>query len=96
MKKNQNSIYPLIGQELAKDLNIIRYSIDTSTLFRLKEKGLPENIISKLVPLAGKRVANEKQFVKEMKKLFTSGESVKYGMIIREEALVAKRGTCSL
>ncbi len=37
----------LIGQELAKDLNIIRYSVDTSTLARLKEKGLPENIIAK-------------------------------------------------
>ena len=28
----------LIGEELAKDLNIIRYSVDTSTLARLKRK----------------------------------------------------------
>ncbi len=28
----------LIGQELAKDLNIIRYSVDSSTIARLKRK----------------------------------------------------------
>jgi ABC-type lipoprotein release transport system permease subunit len=82
----------LIGQELAKDLNIIRYSVDTSTLLRLKEKGLPENVISRLVPLAGKRFASEKQFNKEMKKLFTSGESIKYGMIIKEVAWSFREG----
>ncbi|MEI6048642.1 MAG: FtsX-like permease family protein [Bacteroidota bacterium] len=82
----------LIGQELAKDLNIIRYSIDTSTLSGLKEKGVPENIISKLIPLAGKRFANEKKFIKEMKTIFSSGESMKYGLLIRQEAWSFREG----
>jgi putative ABC transport system permease protein len=82
----------LIGQELAKDLNIIRYSVDTSTLSRLRVKGLPENIISRLVPLTGKRFVNEKQFIKQMKTLFSSKESIKYGSLIRQEAWSFREG----
>ena len=83
----------LIGQELAKDLNIIRYSVDTATLTRLREKGLPENIISKLVPLTGKRFSNEKQFIKEMKTVFSAGEALKYGLMIRKEAWSFREGS---
>ena len=83
----------LIGKELAKDLNIIRYSVDTATLIRLKEKGLPEKIISKLVPLIGKRFSNEKQFIKEMKTVYSAGEALKYGLIIRKEAWSFREGS---
>jgi ABC-type lipoprotein release transport system permease subunit len=83
----------LIGQELAKDLNIIRYSVDTATLVRLKEKGLPEKIISKLVPLTGKRFSNEKQFIKETKTVFSAGEALKYGLTIRKEAWSFREGS---
>jgi putative ABC transport system permease protein len=82
----------LIGQELAKDLNIIRYSVDSSTLSRLREKGLPDKIISRLEPLAGKKFANEKQFIKEMKTVYTAGESMKYGLLIRKEAWTFREG----
>jgi ABC-type lipoprotein release transport system permease subunit len=83
----------LIGQELAKDLNIIRYSVDTATLTRLKEKRLPEKIISKLVPLTRKRFSNEKQFIKEMKTVFSAGEALKYGPIISKEAWSFREGS---
>ena len=83
----------LIGQELAKDLNIIRYTVDTATLIRLKEKGLPEKIISKLVPLIGRRFSNEKQFIKEMKTVFSTGEALKYGLMIRKEAWSFREGS---
>jgi len=83
----------LIGQELAKDLNIIRYSVDTSTLSGLKEKGLPDKIIARLVPFIGKRFANEKAFIKEMKSVFSAGESMKYGLIIRKQAWSFREGT---
>ncbi len=76
----------LIGMELAKELNIYRYSVDSSAISRLKEKKLPENIINKLVPLIGKRFINEKQFIKKMNVVFSPGESKKYGLLIREEA----------
>jgi ABC-type lipoprotein release transport system permease subunit len=83
----------LIGQELAKDLNIIRYSVDTASLTRLKEKGLPGKSISKLVPLTGKRFSNEKQFIKEMKTVFSAGEALKYGLMIRKEAWSFREGS---
>jgi hypothetical protein len=91
-EKDSNLNLALIGQELAKDLNIIRYSVDSSTFIRLKEKDLPDKILSKLSSLSGKKYANEKQFIKEMKTVFTSGESMKYGLVIRKEAWSFREG----
>ena len=82
----------LIGEGLAKDLNIIRYSIDSTTLKKLKGKNVPDEIIAKLTPLSGKRFLNEKNFIKEMKSLFTTGESKKYGLIITDEAKSFREG----
>jgi len=82
----------LIGQELAKDLNIIRYSVDSSTIARLREKGLSEKLISKLAPITGKKFSNEKQFIKEMKSLFSKAEEMKYGLLIRKEAWTFREG----
>jgi ABC-type lipoprotein release transport system permease subunit len=82
----------LIGQELAKELNIIRYQVDTSTFSRLRDKGVPEKIISKLTLLSGNKFANEKQFIKEMKNVFSAGEAVKYGVLIRKEAWSFREG----
>ena len=82
----------LIGQELAKDLNIIRYSVDSSTIARLREKGLPEKLISKLIPIMGKKFPREKQFIKEMKVLYSKGEEMKYGLLIRKEAWSFREG----
>jgi ABC-type lipoprotein release transport system permease subunit len=76
----------LIGEELAKDLGIIRYSVDSAVIGRLRNEGIPEDIIIKLEPLSGKRYTNEKKFIKEMKSLFTARESMKYGTVIRKEA----------
>jgi ABC-type lipoprotein release transport system permease subunit len=82
----------LIGQELAKDLNIIRYQVDTSTFSSLKTMGVPESIILKLNPLTGKKFANEKQFIKEMKNVFSAGEARKYGVLIRKKAWSFREG----
>ena len=83
----------LIGLDLAKELNIVRYFIDTLTISRLKEKGLPVNVITKLEPLSGKRFSSEKQFIKKIKTLFTSGELKRYEMLIRNEARSFREGT---
>jgi len=82
----------LIGQELAKDLNIIRYSVDSSAITRLRNKGLSEDLISKLTPIMGTKFSNEKQFIKEMKSLFSNGEQMKYGLLIRQEAWSFREG----
>ena len=82
----------LIGQDLAKDLNIIRYQVDSSVLDRLRKNKVPEEILDKLSPLAGKRYNNEKKFVREMKSLFTAREAQKYGQVIRQEAWTFREG----
>jgi len=83
----------LIGEDLAKELHIVRYSVDTMTLIRLRENGIPEDVISKLMPLAGKRFTNEKQFIKEMDALFNKGEAKKYGQLIKKEAWTFREGS---
>ena len=82
----------LVGEELAKELNIVRYSVDTATFSRLKAEGLPEKVIAKLIPFTGQRFINEKQFIKKMKTVFTAGESKKYGPLIRKEAWSFREG----
>jgi putative ABC transport system permease protein len=82
----------LIGEELAKELNIVRYSVDSVTISRLKERGVPANIVAKLVPLKGLKFTNEHAFIREMKKLFTAGESEKYGALIKKEAWSYREG----
>jgi len=82
--QDDNPIY--IGEDLAKELNIIKYIIDDEMINNLKNKGLPAEVLDKLRPMAGKRFLNEKLFMKEMKQLFTAGEAKKYGQEIRREA----------
>lgn len=83
----------LIGEALAKDLGIVRYSIDSSTLKRLSEKRVPDRVINKLEQLIGYRFLNEKQFIKKMKTVFSGKESKKYGSIIKKEAWTFREGT---
>ena len=82
----------LIGEDLAKELGIVRYGVDTSTLRKLRSDGLPEKVISKLQPFAGQKFSGEKQFIKKMKAVFTSGEAKKYGAQIRKEAWSYREG----
>jgi len=91
-EKDSKLYLALIGQELAKDLNIIRYSVDSSAITRLRNKGLSEDLISKLTPIMGKKFSNEKQFIKEMKSLFSTGEQMRYGLLIRQEAWSFREG----
>ena len=85
-EKKSNNNLAFIGEDLAKELNIVRYSIDTSTLARLRNRGLPESVTGKLAPLTGKRFNDETQFIKEMNSLYTPKEAKKYGLSIKDEA----------
>jgi ABC-type lipoprotein release transport system permease subunit len=76
----------LIGQDLAKELGIIRYMIDTSLMKRLSEQKVPEMIIQKLKPLAGLRFTNEKKFRSSVEKLWNEKEIRKYGQLLYKEA----------
>jgi ABC-type lipoprotein release transport system permease subunit len=83
----------LIGEDLARELNIIRYSIDSSAVEKLKNQKVPEDIIARLLPLQGKRFTSAKKFIKEMKSLFLPGEEKKYGSTILKAAWSFREGT---
>ncbi len=83
----------LLGQDLAKDLNIIRYSIDTAVLNDLIEEGIPEGIIDRLSVLAGERFNSEKIFFRKLKQMFSDKEEAKYGQVIKEKARTYRQGS---
>jgi putative ABC transport system permease protein len=83
----------LIGEDLAKELNIIRYVIDSAVLSHLRKKGVPEEITGRLIPFSGMKFTNERQFIKEMKKVFSTAESSKFGPLIQKEAWSFKEGS---
>lgn len=83
----------LIGEDLAMDLNIIRFVIDSSAISELRHQKIPESIIERLLPLEGKRYTSGKKFRKEMESLFTPAEEKKYGPSIVKAAWSFREGT---
>ncbi|MEZ5011005.1 MAG: ABC transporter permease [Bacteroidales bacterium] len=75
-----------IGVDLAKSLNIIRYTVTGETIESLKEKKVPPAVLEKLKPIEGERFKNEKSFKKELKRLLDPSVEMRYGAAIREEA----------
>ena len=75
-----------IGNELAKELNIIRYQINQPILDSLKAKGVSDEVIEKLAPFSGIRFKSEKSFKKEIRTVLSAKEQRNYGAIIKEEA----------
>jgi ABC-type lipoprotein release transport system permease subunit len=80
----RNPVY--IGQELAKELNIVRYRVDDGMLEKLSEKGVPETVLEKLAPFKSFRFPSERSFRKEMKSVLTAREEKEYGKLIIAEA----------
>jgi len=75
-----------IGHDLAKNLNIVRFVINPSTIDSLRVKGLPEETAKKLGPFTDFRFSSEKAFEREMKHILTLKEQNKYGRLIKDEA----------
>ncbi len=75
-----------IGEDLAKELNIIRYRIAPETIEDLSKLGLPAETINKLEPFTDKRFPSQKAFLKALKAVLTLKESTRYGKLIVEEA----------
>ncbi|MFA5817783.1 MAG: FtsX-like permease family protein [Bacteroidales bacterium] len=91
-KESKNEL-ALIGQDLAKELNIIRYSIDSTVLLTLKMQEIPDEILDKLASLSGIRFANEKKFNKTINSLLSKREINKYGQKIKKEAWSFREGS---
>ncbi|MFZ5939065.1 MAG: ABC transporter permease [Bacteroidota bacterium] len=82
--ETDNPVY--IGEDLAKDLNIIRYTINEEMIAVLREQQVPEEVLEKLRQKDGTRFINEKAFKEELGRLFTRKEAAKYGPLIRKAA----------
>jgi ABC-type lipoprotein release transport system permease subunit len=83
----------LIGQDLAKTLNIIRYSIDSTVIDKLREKAIPEEVLSSVSVLSGIRFRNEKKFISSVNALLSMKEISRYGQIIKNEAWSYRQGS---
>ncbi len=75
-----------IGHELAKELNIIRYTIDEEVLENLALNEVPVEILAKLSQFSGQRFKSEKAFKNEVKGVLTLKEQRNWGRKILEEA----------
>jgi ABC-type lipoprotein release transport system permease subunit len=83
----------LIGEKLAKELNIIRYILTPEAVVRLDSLKIPSGVISKLEPLFGERFTSDKKFNRELEKLLTSKETEKYAIQIKEAAWSYREGS---
>jgi ABC-type lipoprotein release transport system permease subunit len=82
----------LIGQDLAKELNIIRFTIDSTVISKLRKDGFPEKILSGLETLSGYRFQNEKKFNKAINSLLSKNEG-KYFYRIKQAAWNYREGS---
>lgn len=82
----------VIGQDLAKELNVIRYSVDTAGISNLLAAGVPQPVLQRVNSLTGKRFQNEKSFTRALKEVLSSQEVIKYGQKIKDEAWTYREG----
>lgn len=82
----------LIGQDLAKELNIVRFVIDSTVISSLRQLGVPENALDGLELLSGVRFKNEKNFNKELNRVLPKS-SGKYFYVIKREAWSYREGS---
>jgi len=76
----------LIGQDLAKELNIIRFVIDSAVLKKLEIQKVPGDILDKISVLAGKRFPNEKKFTSTITSILSKSELREYAQLVKNEA----------
>jgi ABC-type lipoprotein release transport system permease subunit len=83
----------LIGESLAKELNIIRFSIDTAKLENLRKMKIPETTLQKLGSLSGIRFSGEKKFMKTIRSVLSTSEYNRYSQLIKKEAWSFREGS---
>jgi putative ABC transport system permease protein len=76
----------LIGHDLAKELNIIRFMIDSSVISALGDLNIPRNVLENLETISGTRFQNEKKFERTLKGLLSGSEEKKYFHTIKNKA----------
>ena len=91
--EDQRDELALIGQDLAKELNIIRFLIDSIVISNLKSQEIPASVTDKLQTLSGERFQNEKKFDKAVNSVLSKNDSKKYFHQIKSEAWSYREGS---
>jgi ABC-type lipoprotein release transport system permease subunit len=92
-EKESNNDLALIGQDLAKELNIVRFSIDSTVLVNLKSRKVPDEILQKISSMSGTRFPNEKKFNRTLSSVLSKKENNRYGQAIKKEAWSFREGS---
>ena len=71
-----------ISNKTAEDLQIKMYKVLDETLDSLKSLDVPEDLISKIIPLKGKRFTTKKRFEKGLEEVWSESEIDSYGSAI--------------
>jgi ABC-type lipoprotein release transport system permease subunit len=82
-----------IGEKLAKELNIIRFTLSEESFSKLKSEGIPAEITSRLESLTDQRFITDKKFSNACEKLLTPSETRKYLLKIKEAAWSYREGS---
>ena len=82
-----------IGEKLAKELYIIRYSITEESLKKLNDEKLPGEISTKLIALKGERFTSDKKFSRAVEAVLLPGEYKKHIHLIKEAAWSYRQGS---
>lgn len=83
----------LIGEKLARELNIIRYILTPEAIQKLSEDGIPATVTDKLRDIEGERFTTEKRLTRALAGLLTPKELRSYGLAIREAAWSYREGS---
>ena len=82
-----------IGEKLARELYIVRYSITEESLKKLNDEKLPGEISTKLIALKGERFTSDKKFSRAVEAVLLPGEYKKYIHLIKEAAWSYRQGS---
>jgi ABC-type lipoprotein release transport system permease subunit len=82
-----------IGEKLAKDLNIIRYTLTQEAFSKLETEGIPSAVILKLGSLGDQKYPTDKKFSNAVENLLTSSEKNKFSLKIKEAAWSYREGS---
>ena len=79
--------YAYIGLELAKNLNLVRYTVTDKVITALELKKVPDRVLEVLKPVIGERFKNEKVFKRFLKKNLERSDNDRYSYMIRQESM---------
>ena len=81
-----------IGEKLAKELNIVRYTLTGEALTKLGSEGVPAEVITKLTSIRDQKFPTDKKFSKSVARLLMPSELKKFSYKIKEAAWSYREG----